>query len=191
MLKGEKVLLRAVQREDLPLLCAFNNDLELELAGGGDPPLPQSLARLQAEFDERTAKGGRDGAAFAIEAAGQLIGQCALFSFHEMNQTCELGIGIGEKTFWGRGYGSETIRLLLDWAFRLRNVRKVWLTTQSNNERGLLCYRACGFVEEGRLRAHVWSAGEYVDLLYMGILRDEWQKSSSPSKVPEARDQQT
>ena len=51
MLQGKLVRLRSVTREDLPRLWAFNNDLEVELAGGGDPPLPQSLARLQAEFD--------------------------------------------------------------------------------------------------------------------------------------------
>jgi hypothetical protein len=48
LLKGLRVTLRSIEREDLPVLCAFNNDLEVELAGGGDPPIPQSLARLQA-----------------------------------------------------------------------------------------------------------------------------------------------
>ena len=47
MLKGERILLRAITRDDLPRLCAFNNDLEVELSGGGDPPMPQSLERLQ------------------------------------------------------------------------------------------------------------------------------------------------
>lgn len=46
MLKGPRVTLRSLEREDLPLLLAFNNDLEVELAGGGDPPIPQSLTRL-------------------------------------------------------------------------------------------------------------------------------------------------
>ncbi len=176
MLKGEKVTLRAVEREDLPRLCEFNNDLAVELAGGGDPPMPQSLARLQAEYDERVSKGGRDGAQFAIEAEGKLIGQCALWHFDEMACTCELGIGIGDREYWGRGYGREAVRLLLEWAFRYRNIRKVWLTTMGSNERALRCYRACGFVEEGRLREHVWTDGRYVDLVYMGVLRDKWER---------------
>src|SRR2546427_4081236 len=101
MLKGSRVVLRGIRREDLPQVCEFNNDLEMELAGGGDPPLPQSLERLQAEFDQNAAKGGRDGAWFAIEVDGKLIGQCALFNFEQckgVNQNCELGIGIGEKS---------------------------------------------------------------------------------------------
>jgi RimJ/RimL family protein N-acetyltransferase len=176
MLQGQKVLLRAMAREDLEKLCQFNNDLEVELAGGGDPPMPQSLARLQAEFDEQASKGGRDGASFAIEADGQFIGQCALFHFDDVAQTCMLGIAIGDKAYWGRGYGREAVNLLLDYAFRLRNMRRVVLTVNGNNERAIRSYRASGFVEEGRLRRHVWSNGEYIDLIYMGVLRDEWQK---------------
>lgn len=173
MLKGEKVILRAVERVDLPKLCAFNNDVEVELASGGDPPLPQSLARLEAEFDQDAAKGGR-GDGFAIEAIAPdggpntLIGQCALFQFDPVARTCALGITIGDKAYWGKGYGRDAVRLLLDWAFRLRNFRKVWLSVWGNNERGIRAYKACGFIEEGRLRDHVWSAGKYVDLVYMG-----------------------
>ncbi|HLV78687.1 MAG TPA: GNAT family protein, partial [Chthonomonadaceae bacterium] len=79
----------------------------------------------------------------------------------------------------GRGYGRDAIRVLLDYAFRLRNFRKVWLMTCSTNERAIRCYRACGFVEEGRKRAHLWSDGQYVDEVHMGILRDEWQPQAS------------
>lgn len=175
MLYGEKVVLRAVAREDLVRLCQFNNDVEVELAGGGDPPIPQSLARALADYDADAGKGGRDGAGFAIEADGQFIGQCALFHFDYTAQTCELGITIGDKNYWGRGYGRDAVRVLLDYAFRLRNLRRVHLTVNGNNARALGAYRACGFVEEGRLRAHIWNAGEYVDLVHMGLLRSEWQ----------------
>ncbi|MCB8983947.1 MAG: GNAT family N-acetyltransferase [Ardenticatenaceae bacterium] len=174
MLKGEKVTLRALEREDLPRLWAFNNDLAVELAGGGDPPMPQSLARLQAEFDKKAAEGGRDGADFAIEADGTLIGICALFSFDTLAQACELGIAIGDQAYWGRGYGREAVHLLLDYAFRLRNMRRVYLRVHGRNQRAIHAYTACGFVTEGRLRDHVWSDGAYDDLLLMGVLRDEW-----------------
>jgi RimJ/RimL family protein N-acetyltransferase len=176
MLKGQRVILRSINRADLPRLCEFNNDLEVELAGGGDPPIPQTLARLEAEFDQNVGRGGRDGAVFAIEADGKFIGQCALFNFDETSRTCELGIAIGDKDYWGKGYGRETITLLLDYAFRLRNFRKVWLRVFARNERAIRAYQACGFLEEGRLRAHVWSDGGYVDLMMMGVLHDEWQR---------------
>ncbi|MEZ4668643.1 MAG: GNAT family protein [Anaerolineae bacterium] len=179
MLHGKRVTLRGMTRDDMERLWQFNNDVEVELAGGGDPPMPQSLPRLQAEYDQNVGSGGRDGAAFAIEADGLFIGQCALFNFDEVAHTAELGITIGDKAYWGKGYGREAITLLLDYAFRLRNLRKVWLKVNGNNERGIGAYRACGFVEEGRLRAQVWSNGQYIDLVQMGVLREEWQAQSS------------
>jgi RimJ/RimL family protein N-acetyltransferase len=181
MLTGQKVVLRAITRDDLERLCQFNNDIAVELAGGGDPPEPQSLERFQAEFEGGLGRGGRDGTRFAIEADGTCIGQCALFQFDAVARTCELGITIGDKEFWGRGYGTDAIRLLLDYAFRLRNVRRVYLTVNGNNERAIGAYRASGFVEEGRLRAHVWSNGQYIDLVNMGVLRDEWQSQAKPA----------
>lgn len=181
MLKSQRLILRSFTRDDLLLLSVFNNDLTVELAGGGDPPIPQSLERLQAEFDQEAAKGGRDGAYFAIEADGKLIGQIVLHSFSETHRTCELGIAIGDKEYWGKGYGREAMDLILDYAFRLRNMRKVFLTVNGNNDRAIRAYRACGFVEEGRWRSHVWSAGEYIDLVCMGILRDEWDTRNAVS----------
>jgi RimJ/RimL family protein N-acetyltransferase len=176
MLKGERVILRSITRADLPRLNEFNNDMQVELAGGGDPPIPQSLERLEAEFNQQIGSGGRDGSTFAIEADGKFIGQCALFNFDTTGHTCELGIAIGDRDYWGQGYGREAIALLLDYAFQLRNFRKVWLRVHASNERAWRAYKACGFVEEGRLRAHVWSDGKYDDILMMGVLRVEWER---------------
>jgi RimJ/RimL family protein N-acetyltransferase len=175
MLTGRKVRLRSITRDDLERLWVFNNDVEVEVAGGGDPPLPQSLARLQADYDAQAAKGGRDGTHFAIEADGMFIGQCALFNLNPENGTAELGITIGDKAYWGQGYGRDAIQVLLDYAFRLRSFRRVYLSVNGNNARAMRAYAACGFVEEGRLRAHVWSNGGYVDFVYMGVMKQEWQ----------------
>jgi RimJ/RimL family protein N-acetyltransferase len=175
MLQGDRVRLRSIAREDLRMLWELNNDLAVELASGGDPPFPQSLARLQAEFDQDAAKGGRDATRFVIEVDGKCIGSCALFNANTTNQTCELGIGIGDKDYWGKGHGRESIRLLLQYAFQYLNYRRVWLRVHGKNERAIRAYRASGFVEEGRQRAHVWSDGAYDDLVLMGVLREDWQ----------------
>ncbi|HEU5430749.1 MAG TPA: GNAT family protein, partial [Thermomicrobiales bacterium] len=142
--------------------------------GGGDPPMPQQLERLVADFERDTAGGGRDDGRYAIEIDGRFAGSCGLFDFDWTNRTAQLGIGIGEQRRWGQGYGREAIGLLLDVAFRLRNLRRVWLRTHAGNERALRCYRACGFQEEGRLRQHVWTDGGYQDEVYLGLLRSEW-----------------
>ena len=175
MIAGEKVRLRAIERDDLLLLHAFNNDLSVELAGGGDAPMPQSLARLEAEFDQQASGGGRDGKSFAIEAHETFIGICVLFNENNLARTVEVGIGIGNKLYWGKGFGREALSLLVNYAFRYHNYHKVWLQVHSDNQRAIKAYTHVGFVEEGWLRQHVYSNGRYVDLVYMGILRSEWQ----------------
>lgn len=178
MLIGQRIILRGVRRDDLPQLCQYANDAEVELLTGGDPPMPRSLESMQAEFDRESAKADR-GTWFAIETEGKLIGQCGLFSFDHFRGTArhaELGIGIGDRDYWGRGYGREAIGLLLDYGFNYWNLHRIHLTTNSSNLRAIRCYLACGFVEEGRLREHEWQNGHYVDTVHMGILRTEWQQ---------------
>ncbi len=173
MIRGEKVTLRAVRRGDLPRLLDFANDLEVELAGGGDPPVPRPFERVEKDFEREVSEPPRDRTNFAIEADGGCIGTCGLFNIDLNVRHAELGIGIGDKEYWGRGYGREAVGLLLDYAFRLRNLRRVWLEVHSANERAIRAYRSCGFVEEGRMREHVWLGGRYVDNVIMGVLREE------------------
>ena len=158
MLRGEKVKLRAVSRDDLPRLLDFY------------------LERPQRDFDREAAEPPRDKTDFAIEADGNLIGHRSLFNIDETARHCELGISIGDKDYWGRGYGREAVSLLLDYAFRLRNLRRVWLEVHASNERAIRAYSSCGFVEEGRMREHTWLDGRYLDNGLMGILRDEWRR---------------
>src|SRR5215208_1512486 len=112
MLRGEKVTLRSVEREDVEMLWRFWNDLEVELAGGGDPPLPVSLQRLRERFDREAREGTQDKIDFVIEADGACIGQCGLFHFDVASRHCELGTVGGEKEWGGRGWGGEAGGLL-------------------------------------------------------------------------------
>ena len=189
MLRGRRILLRSITRDDLPRMCAFNNDLDVELAGGGDPPMPQSLERLQAEFDRDASSGGRNDGAFVIEVDDIVIGQVVLFNFDHTAHTCTLGITIGDRRYWGQGYGREAVTMIVEYAFLMRNVHKVWLQVNGKNLRAQRAYAACGFVEEGRQRQQVWSNGEYDDLVCMGILRSEWEahrRANAKGKLQQA-----
>jgi RimJ/RimL family protein N-acetyltransferase len=164
MLRGEKVILRGITREDLPRLRKFDNDLEMELAGGGDPPRPTALERLQKMFGLEAAEPPREKIDFVIEAGGECVG-------HR-----ELGITIGDRDYWGRGYGCEAVGLFLDYSLRIRNLRRVCPEVHAENERAVRAYRACGLMEEGRQREHIWLAGCYVVNVQMGVLREEWSE---------------
>lgn len=173
MFKSERVLLRAMTREDMKRQWAFENEPELWF-WDGHTPAPAKLESLLAHFDESASKSSDDEVSFAIEIDGHYVGHCSLHSFDHTNQTCELSVEIGDSAYWGKGYGREIVQLLLQYAFNHRHVNRVWLKTHSENERAVRCYRACGFVEEGRLRQHLWLDGRYVDRVIMGILREEY-----------------
>ena len=172
MFKGQRVLLRATTREDMKRQWEFENDAELFFWDGGTPR-PASLEWLLAYHDDMKPDHNR--ISFSIEVDDRYIGHCSLHSFDETARHCELGIEIGDRDYQGKGYGREVIAILLEYAFEHRNLERVWLGTHSENERAIRAYRACGFVEEGRLRRHIFIRGHFVDRVIMGILKEEYQ----------------
>ncbi|MCZ2109800.1 MAG: GNAT family N-acetyltransferase [Dehalococcoidia bacterium] len=172
MLKGDKVILRAMRPEDLEKYTDFRNDVELALQGGW-LVAPAPYGWIEADYRAYIASRPEDTAWFGIETQGKFIGQCLLHHFDHAARSCELGITIGDRDFQNRGYGRDAVRLLVKYAFRLRNIQRVWLSTGASNERAIKAFQAAGFEEEGRLRRHVWLDGRYDDLVYMGILRED------------------
>jgi RimJ/RimL family protein N-acetyltransferase len=173
VLNGELVTLRPIESGDYPTLAAYANDVQVRLLVGGEPPTPAPQASVAALYERRREDPDTVNFAIIANAPGErLIGQCALFRHDLVARTAELGILIGDHSYWGRGYGREAISILVDYAFRLRNMHKVHLSVHATNERAIRAYLAAGFVEEGRRRQHVWSDGAYTDLVLMGRLRD-------------------
>ncbi|HTZ44659.1 MAG TPA: GNAT family protein [Jatrophihabitans sp.] len=169
MIRGERVLLRPVTPDDHSRLVEFKNDIELDLLGGGPPPRPITLAQVGLFLDGMAREGNL---LFAIEADGRFIGYCGLLDFDRVSGTAEFSITIGDRAYWGKGFGREAARLLADYGFRLQNLRKITLKVFAGNERAIRSYLAAGFVEEGRQRAQVWSAGGYQDVVLMAAFRD-------------------
>ncbi len=173
MLKGKRVNLRAIEREDLKRLHELNQNVDLVLQGDGQWR-PTPLAALEKRFERRLED--HEPAWFAIEIDGQLVGDIELHSRDRRSRVTSFGVAIYEREYVGHGYGREAIGLLLDWAFFIQNYERVWLTTWQTNQRALRCYRALGFVEEARQRRQIFVGGQYVDVIVMGLLRDEWRE---------------
>ncbi len=106
------------------------------------------------------------------------IGNCGLQKLDFVNRTCEVGIFIGEKDYWGKGYGTEAMRLLLDFAFGILGLENVMLEVYEYNRRAISSYKKCGFKEIGRRRGAKFVAGKRYDIIFMDILRDEFKGSS-------------
>ena len=85
-----------------------------------------------------------------------------------------VGIGLGDRDFWGKGYGTEAMQLILQFAFTEVNLRRVSLNVFEYNPRAIRSYEKVGFQHEGRLRGALLREGRRWDMLFMGILREEW-----------------
>ncbi len=174
MIEGKLVNLRALEMSDLDRNYRWMNDREVTEHLNMRYPL--SLAAEENWIREGTAQPMSFGRVFfAIETKdGRHIGN---INFHEMsaeNRKARMGIAIGDKDYWSKGYGTDAMRVFLRFAFEEVNLHRVDLTVDEDNERARACYRRCGFVEEATLRQVRYTRGVYSNQLIMGILRDEW-----------------
>jgi RimJ/RimL family protein N-acetyltransferase len=172
VLEAATVRLRPLEDTDLPLLVRWSNDPDVRhwLHRSESPPLTLELAQALVAAMRRDP----GTLVWCIEAERRPIGDVRLLQVDPANGRAELGIAIGEKACWGRGYGTDAARRILRHAFGELGLRRVWLITDADNARGIRCYEKCGFVREAVLRGHRLRYGEPLDMIAMGVLREEW-----------------
>jgi RimJ/RimL family protein N-acetyltransferase len=173
-LTGEKCSLAPVAAEDGELWARWLNDLEVVLPLGDEAyeMIPGEVAQGWASSE---AKASNPVFTILERVSGQAIGRCALFSINNTDRSSMCGIFIGEKSLWGQGYGSEALRLLLDYAFNLLNLNSVMLGVFAFNQRALAVYQKIGFREIGRRRQARIFAGKKYDVILMDILAEEFE----------------
>lgn len=174
MLKGSQVYLSPLQEKDLPTLFAWINDRESVLYNAPYKPI--------SDFEHRSwyksISASPDCFFFIVRRVSddEAIGSCQLRSIHTVHQNAELQIRIGEAANRGQGFGTEALRLLLRFAFKDLNLERVYLHTFATNAVAIRIYEKVGFVHEGVLRKAAYVNGKYVDVIVMGILRDEYAR---------------
>ena len=107
-------------------------------------------------------------------ADDKLIGEVYLDVYNWSGRDAFVGIGIGEREYWSKGYGTDAMSILLRFAFTEVNLRRVTLTVFEYNPRAIRSYEKAGFRYEGRQQQFLSREGRRWDMLYMGILREEW-----------------
>jgi RimJ/RimL family protein N-acetyltransferase len=170
VLRGELVELATMEPADIDCLFALSGDLAVRLLVESDPPKPMPRARFQSMYDEDNQR-EKWPVQFAIRVDGRAVGTCALFEISDVHGTAQLGISVDDATMHGKGYGTDAVRTLVGYGFRVLNLRRVWLRVDADNAPAIASYRKAGFVEEGRLREHTWRDGAYRDGLVMAVLR--------------------
>lgn len=174
LFRGELVELRPLDRANLDAYTRWFRDPEV-LQYLAVPLVPVTREEEEAWF-ERAMADDR-GYVFSIHTLddGRLIGNCDLHRIDRKNRCAGFGIVLGEKEYWGKGYGTDATREILRFAFDELNLHRVHLGVFEFNERGIRSYEKVGFRREGRARDALWRHGRWWDLVWMSILEDEWR----------------
>lgn len=177
MLVGNKVRLRALEKEDVNNCVRWLNDPEVIKFLYMNSPL--SRAAEEKWIENQLAQPPSNGQVFAIEALEGdhwvYIGNTGLDKVEPVNAQSEFGIFIGEKTYWNKGYGKEATLLILKHGFEDLNLNRIYLYVFEDNSRAIAAYKAVGFVQEGLLRKAVYKNGRFNNMLLMSILHSEWK----------------
>lgn len=176
MIEGKRVRLRAIDKSDLPNFVRWLNDPEvienLYLY------VPMSMGQeeiwygkvLQSPVEEQPLT-----IEIKLNEDWIPIGTLAFVSINWHDHSSEIGIAIGEKSYWNKGYGTEALQLLLNYGFQTVGLNRIWLRVYESNERGIHAYLKAGFVHEGIMRQARWKNGKFINMNIMSVLRDEWK----------------
>jgi RimJ/RimL family protein N-acetyltransferase len=176
LFKGQLVRLRAIEPDDAETMFRHRQDDEISRLDARIQ-WPQSLADVRRRLDARAKKKPTDDEDLLIETLdGHLVGDISVQSTDSRSGAFSIGIGIRERSEWGKGYAKEAMLLMLRYMYHERRYQKCNLGVYAYNKRAIAFYRHLGFVDEGRLRSNHFTDGEYYDEILLGMIREEFDQ---------------
>lgn len=174
---GDKVALGPMTKNMLSSFFRWRNDFAVTLMSG-DNLRPISLEHVEASYERSTNEEAYQ-IDFAIyeRATYRLIGSTHFRHINRVMGNAEYGILIGEKDCWGKGYGTETTVLMLDYAFTVLGLHNVLLNTYGYNECAIRAYTRAGFRVLGRWREAARLGDQRYDVIFMDCLATEFRSS--------------
>lgn len=161
-------------KEDLVYLRKWSRDAEIrgligEVASMSKTDSEKFLEKVRADTE-------RAWFMVVVKENDKVIGEAGLLRMDRAWLTTDVSVIVGEKTEWGKGYGTETIALLLNYAFRHLKFHRVAVGVVGFNERALRFWEKVGFMKEGIQRDGYYYDGKYYDFIMMSILDDEFRE---------------
>jgi len=179
-IRGRSVWLRALEATDLPAYKRAVNSVEVgSWAGYPWPHSDQSIDRWYEDVRQRHGHGEYWFAVSPLDS-DEFIGTVWLWSKGDRLDGLELSAFVTEEAGLGQGLGSDAIDAALDFIFGSYEVERVWLTTESENERARRAFEKCGLQVDGTIRHHFRREGRWRDSLLMAITRDDWEALDRP-----------
>lgn len=172
-LESGRVYLRPIEESDLDFFYANSLwDKEGRRLTGTQTVFTR--IGVQQWFETISTDPSRIDLILCLQETDQPIGDLAMLEIDHQNRKAIVRISIFDSTFWGNGYGTEGLSLLLEYGFGILNLNRVGLDVFAFNERGINSYRKLGFKEEGRIREDLFYDGEYHDSILMGVMKKEF-----------------
>jgi RimJ/RimL family protein N-acetyltransferase len=173
MSSGEKVKLREKRLADAANDYAWFTDAELAALDAVPLPtttFPQYLADYASDLRYPPIARHQ----FAIETReGKHIGNCTYYGIDNEKGEAEVGIMIGDRDYWDRGYGADAVATLLNYVFRKTKLNRLYLKTLVANKRAQKCFAKCSFTPYGHLQKDGYS------FILMELHREDWKKRQS------------
>lgn len=177
ILKGTLVGLTAVESKELvEAVTRWNRDSEYQRLSALNAANLFSVKKLTEWMEKDQEKDPPPFYYFAIRIldGDRLVGSCGLDGNFFPHGEAFVGIGIGERELWGKGYGTDAMMVVLRYGFQELNLRRISLTCSGFNPRAIRSYEKAGFVHEGRVRKLLHREGKRWDMVHMGVLQEEW-----------------
>lgn len=174
MYEGKLIRLREYKKSDIELVQMYINNVDVKRNINPGIPFPVTLLDEEKWFESCTAL--KDKYNFAIETLQDNIylGGCGINEIDWKNSKAVVGIFIGNKEYWDKGYGTDAMRVLIKFIFNEMNINKIKLNVHDFNERAIRSYEKCGFKKEGVLRNELYRDGRYYDIIVMGLFKEEF-----------------
>ena len=170
LIKGKKVLLRAIEFGDAEVLQQMINDEEIEkMIMGYSFPIAQhqQIRWIENLVNEKNVFRA------IIDVNGVAIGTVILSDIDMKNGTAEVHVKLAQSSERGKGYGTDAVLTVLSYAFNELRLNCVCCRVKEDNIASRKMFEKCGFVQEGRLRSRVYKDGKYYDFFEYSILRCE------------------
>jgi len=170
---GDRIYLRPLEVEDAGVFVPWRSDAEIRQYMGMPSPTNRIRERESLEGCYKNDRNIHLG--IVLRKNNQLMGSLGLYDISISHRHAELGILIGDRDCWSKGYGTEAMNLILEHGFDQLNLHRIYLFVLDFNLRAIRAYEKVGFIRECVMRDHGYRNGEYCDDYAMSILEDEWR----------------
>ena len=176
LFKGKLIRLTEIREGDVAEIGKWQTNIDFMRQKVLSPAYPFTAKASRERLDNYISK--RNAFNFAIRLLDNemIIGLVTVSDIEWNHAVGQLGIGIGDSRYHGRGYGTEAVALLLDYVFRELNLYRIELTVFGYNASAIRIYEKLGFTHEATYREAIHRDGERYNVLLYGILRPEWER---------------